>query len=261
MPPLTPPYGALDLRADAPQYHARERYADIYRRHLPLSLHIRREWRNTRQYLSRKRRSIALTTCVLVSLTIPILGYTRFLIDDGYAALAQIRDNPDHPSIIRAVERARGDFERANLLFAPFRAISHPRIQLATIAIDGGLSLTRGMSTLLDALPITHGATATGMITPTSTETVLPTYRGSARDISLLNPLGIQTPTDWLIEHDEDINTLQRSLMDAGDAYSRASSIDDPRGGTLTHVGQTLIQISQILDFYQKNKKPLLRML
>ena len=58
--PLEIPFGSLDMRSLRPIISKRT-YPDLYRRRLPASLHIRREWRNIRTYVKSKKKPIIAT--------------------------------------------------------------------------------------------------------------------------------------------------------------------------------------------------------
>jgi hypothetical protein len=107
---------------------------------------MRREWRNVSVSLKKNRRSILATTLILISLAFPTLWYTKYLIEDGYASLITLKDVREISILQETLYRSRGDFERANILFAPFRILPGDTIALADAAIESGLALTRGLS-------------------------------------------------------------------------------------------------------------------
>ncbi len=83
----------------------------------------------------------------------PTLFYAKFLVEDGYRRLTDMRQFHDRVSTVENIRAASRDFERANILFMPFRIIPSDTIRLAALAIDGGIALTRGISTITDRLP------------------------------------------------------------------------------------------------------------
>ena len=155
-PPLTLPYGALDVRSDP--IKTEKKYSDIYRRTLPLSLHLRRTLRDTSRYMRKKKKPLLISLVLLLSLSLPTLVYVRFMIESGYGSLLSIREDLSRENIVEKIHTARTDFERANVLFFMFRIIPGETFDLAKIALDGGLTLTRGVDTLMDSLPVSSGS-------------------------------------------------------------------------------------------------------
>lgn len=261
VPPLEIPFGSLDIRREIPIL-SEQKYGDIYRRKLPASLHLRREWKNTRTLLKRKRRSILATLFILASLSIPALLYTKFLVEDGLHALAALRNISDKTTVLQAIHTSRGDFERANILFMPFRWVPQDQFRLASIAIDGGLALTRGMDAVVNTIPTGSGEIFSGSIIHDSLDdSSLPSFRAKARDITLLAPLGIDTPTEWLNKNQDTIRTFATALHDASVAFDRARNISDSRKDELIHIGNTFGQLEKILGFYESHEKNILQML
>ena len=261
VPPLDIPFGALDIRSEIPLL-SEQRYGDIYRRSLPVSLHIRREWKNTRIFLRKHRKSLFVTLALCISLSIPALLYTKFLVEDGLREIISLKNISEKKEIALTLQRARGDFERANILFFPFRWIPNDSLQLASIAIDGGLALTRGMQTVVDTIPLMEDSTFSGSILRESlVPSATPDYRARARDITLFAPLGIEAPTEWLSQNQEKIHELTLSLRDASTAFDRARYLSDGRKDALLHIGKTFAQLEGILRFYESHEKNILQML
>lgn len=127
VPPLEIPFGSLDMRSLRPIFSKRT-YPDLYKRTLPASLHIRREWRNIRSYVKSKKKPIIATGIGLILLSVPALLYSKMLIEDGYARLISLRSLRDRTSIIASIRESSRDFERANILFMPFRIIPSDQI-------------------------------------------------------------------------------------------------------------------------------------
>ena len=259
VPPLEIPFGSLDMRSLRPILSKRT-YPDIYKRTLPASLHIRREWRNIRTYVKSKRKPIIATGIGILVLSLPALLYSKMLIEDGYARLASLRSLGDRASIIASIRESSRDFERANILFMPFRIIPSDQIRLGAIAIDGGLSLSRALKALVESLPDTRTST-TAMIVYSVEDTTTPTYRAKARDISPLVPLGIDIPTDWLEKNSATLSYLESSLTDAAQAFARVEKLDDPRKESILHVSRAFSELARILDFYQSHHSDILTML
>ena len=146
----------------------------------------------------RKRQKPIIYTCILaLGLTIPTLLYTKSLIDHAYEDLESLRDAKSQTEIESLIHASRGNFERANLLFTPFRIFPGDQSKLARIAIDGGLALTRGLDRVIADLP----AALSGSSVMSTGETLDARYRPRARDISPLAMLGITEPTKWMREH------------------------------------------------------------
>ena len=182
------------------------------------------------------------------------------LIEDGYARLASLRSLGDRASIIASIRESSRDFERANILFMPFRIIPSDQIRLGAIAIDGGLSLSRALKALVESLPDTRTST-TAMVEYSVEDTTTPTYRAKARDISPLVPLGIDIPTDWLEKNSTTLSYLESSLTDAAQAFARVEKLDDPRKESILHVSRAFSELARILDFYQSHHSDILTML
>ena len=193
-------------------------------------------------------------------LSVPALFYSKMLIEDGYTRLASLRSLRDHMSITASIRESSRDFERANILFMPFRIIPSDQIRLGAIAIDGGLSLSRGMKALVESLPDTRTG-ATSMIEYSAEDTTIPSYRAKARDISPLVPFGIDIPTDWLEKNSATLAYLKSSFSDAGEVFARVENLNDPRKETLLHVSRTFSELARILEFYQDHHSDLLTML
>lgn len=261
VPPLDIPFESLDLRNEVPVPSVK-RYPDLFRRDLPISLHMRREWKHIRRAVWIRKKSILSTLLLCILLTLPSLWYTKVLVEDGYAKLSNIRVLTDREVILSSIQDSKRDFERSNILFALFRFIPNDQIRLVRMAIDGGLALTRGIDTLVARLPDAP-LTVSGsqVLTDTSSDTVAPDYRGKARDIALLAPLGIDLPTDWLEKNQDAIISFQVALQDAAKAFAQAQSITDPRRDELMHYSRTFLELSRIIAFYTDHEKDLLTML
>ena len=253
VPPLTLPYGALDLRRGLPLLSERT-YPDLYRRQLPTTLHIRREWKNIRKYAWKKRKSLLATLALLVSLSIPSLWYTRVLVEDGYARMSELRS-------IQDVEELKKLVRSINILYTPYSILPSDTIELGSIAIDAWLSLSRGLESLVATLPDGTLDNSGSLMRESLTETPSPSYRWDARDISPLVFFGIDAPTDWLESHQSEISNLKKSFDDAALALDRVRSLDDPRSETILHISATLTRLSWILGFYEKNTQQILALL
>ncbi len=261
VPALEIPFGALDLRKGRPILSPRT-YPDLYRRSLPASLHLRREWTHTKDYMKRKRKSLVITSVWVLILSVPTLFYAKFLVEDGYRRLTDMRQFHDRVSTVENIRAASRDFERANILFMPFRIIPSDTIRLAALAIDGGIALTRGISTITDRLPEVMSGTVVNTWSVSTTEnTDAISYRAPSRDIALLASLGIDSPTDWLKENHRAIAELGQSLDEAGKAFARIRSIDSDRKDEVLHIANALEKLGSILHFYETHEQDILTML
>lgn len=120
VPPLEHiPYGALDIRREQP-IRAKRRYSDLFRRSLPRSLMMRRNYQETKRYIRAKKRPILVALLSLVSVLIPLLLYVKYSIDHGYAALVSLKEATSLREVQEKIRTARGDFERAGFFFLPF---------------------------------------------------------------------------------------------------------------------------------------------
>ena len=141
-PPLSIPYGSLDIRESKPIPSPRK-YADIYRRSLPFSLHTRRVTYHSLRYIKKNKKPILLIISLFFLISFPTLFYVRFLIESSYMKLISLKTAPSIESAIDTIHEARDGFERANILFFPFRIIPSDTLELAGIALDGGRQLAR----------------------------------------------------------------------------------------------------------------------
>ena len=253
-PPLSPPYGALDVRGEP--MISDQKYGDIYRRSLPWSLHARRVVRDTSRYLRKRRKPITLTLMLALGLTVPILFYTKYLIETGYAELAAIKTVTNRTDIVHHIHSARTDFERANILFLPLSILPGDSISLANAALYGGLSLTRGLDQIIGELPTTGSGDT---IVDSSEEATL--FRPIAKNIYPLQSLGISNPTVWMREHRSTVEYLARMLEEAGEQYSSIEDIDHPRAHEIAHVGRGIREISSVVSFYLDHESDALALL
>ncbi len=114
-----------------------KRIRDLSRRTLPWSLHARRISKNIRKSIKKNRKPIMATFFLLIFATAPILFYVKSLIETSYESLISLRTAKDYTEATAMIHDARDGFERANVLFFPFRIFPLEKIKLASIAIDG----------------------------------------------------------------------------------------------------------------------------
>ncbi len=254
-PYLSIPYGALDVRWEP--ILSLTKYGDIYRRSLPWTLHARRIKKESSKFLRKRRRTFIITICLLFWLTVPVLLYTKSLIEHAYDDLLSLKNATNPIEISTRIRSSRGNFERANLLFLPFRIFPGENIQLARIALDGWLSLSRWLDRIASAIPESASwATISKILN--STDSI---YRPIATDIRPLMSLGIAEPTSWIREHHASIVYLSDSLKEAWLKYSEAESIDHPRAGEIAHIGRGLSKISDLFEYYIDHESDVLALL
>ncbi len=254
-PSLSVPYGAIDTRGEP--ITSLRKYGDIYKRSLPWWLHARRIRHMTSHYLRKKRRPILFTFLLLVGLTVPVVFYTKSLVEHAYGDLLSLRHAKDRSEVERMVHTSRGNFERANLLFFPLRILPGESVQLARIAIDWGLALTRGLDRVVSELPeYSSWATREEDVSSFGSR-----FRPIAQDIAPLTFLGIVEPTSWMRSHRPALEYLRDSLQLAGNYYSEASGIDHSKAIDIAHVGRWLVKMSVFLDKYFQNQSDILALL
>lgn len=131
-------------------------------------------------------------------------------------------------------------------------------MQLARIAIDGGLDMTRGLDTIVLSIP--PSGTGGLNITPkNSPDTDL--FRPLSKDISPLQSLGITEPTKWLKDEKNNIIFFANSLEKAGKSYIEAENIDHPRASEITHIGRAFLSIAALLRGYIASESDVLALL
>ena len=113
------------------------------------------------------------------------------------------------------IRSARGDFERSSFLFAPFSWIPMDRVDTVRRASAGGLTLTRGLDLVAQALPDTLSGSTIARYTQDPLA-----YRAAARDISPLASIGIVDPTDWIVENKKILEQARTDLQTAGEIYA-----------------------------------------
>lgn len=255
VPPLDTPYGALDVRRYNP-IPSERLYPDIFARRLPYGLMMRRTSQETRRWTRKHRRWIIWTVLTVLLTTIPTLFFIRYSVESGYDKLLSLRWQTDVQSIRTTVASARDDFERANFLYLPFSWLPSDTLDIADRAIDGGRLLTRGLGGILSAMPTETGA----VFQFARSEELSPTYRPDARDIFLLESVGIETPTDWI---DENRTVLQSAFADmsrAGGAYAGVSTGSE-MGDKMHTVGAILSRGMKYFSYGMEHEEELLTFL
>lgn len=255
-PPLYIPYGSLDVRGLP--IRSEKKYGDIYRRSLPWWLHARRTWKNSKQYIISRKKPILITGALFLLCSLPLLIYVKILIETSYDWLLTLKGARSVTEIQKIVHTSRSGFERANILFSPFRIFPGQTMRLARIAIDGGLDMTRGLDTIVLSIP--PSGTGGLNITPkNSPDTDL--FRPLSKDISPLQSLGITEPTKWLKDEKNNIIFFANSLEKTGKSYIEAENIDHPRASEITHIGRAFLSIAALLRGYIASESDVLALL
>jgi hypothetical protein len=74
---------------------------------------------------------------ILIGCSLPVLLYVEKLTKSAYAHLSELRNTTTIEEVQDSVRDARTQFERANILFTPYRYFPIEKIRLARAAIDG----------------------------------------------------------------------------------------------------------------------------
>lgn len=118
-PPLYIPYGSLDVRGLP--IESEKKYGDIYRRSLPWALHARRTWKNSKSYAISHRKPILITGVLFLFFSVPLLLYVKILVETSYSSLLTLKSAKNITEIQKTIHASRSGFERANIIFSPFR--------------------------------------------------------------------------------------------------------------------------------------------
>ena len=256
VPPLYVPYWSLDLRHDR-IIKKENTYADIFARTLPYWLFARRITKATQAYYSNHRKQIFLTIIGIFIFIIPVLSYVVYALNHGYSTLETITETRDPNTIRTIIRSARWDFERANFLFTPFSWIPLDQIDLIRRLSAGWLALTRWLDIIVQAIPNTLNSSGTTI--RKDTQDIL-SYRVAAKDIFLMETLGIANPTDWIIDHEDDLRQARDEFIVSWDIYSGIRPTGE-RTLKMQSIGFTLGKLAGILDWSLNNKKDILNML
>lgn len=163
------------------------------------------------------RRRIILSLALICLVSIPMLSYVAYALTHGYSTLESLAGVRESQTIKSVIRTARGDFERASFLFAPFSWIPLDRVDTVRRATLGGLALTRALDavsqTFSDSLVDSGALIQKDIQDPLS-------YRAAPRDISPLASLGIENPTDWIVENKKSLEGVRDELILAGGLYS-----------------------------------------
>ncbi|GAB0174501.1 MAG: hypothetical protein HHAS10_03800 [Candidatus Altimarinota bacterium] len=246
-PPISIPNDALDLRGGP--IVRKKRYSDLYRRSLPVTLHIRRVLKNTRATLWEYKRPILAFFIITLGLGIPSLVYVQSLVEGAFKELATLNKFSTPAEVIHVVHKARAGLERANIIFMPYRYIPENKIRMAKIAIDGGLSLTRGIDTVMST--IESGGSGTFIEDTLGSDN---TFRPVAKDIRPLAFLGITEPTTWMKENISSITYLRNEMRKAGKTFEGATTIDHPKAEEIAHIGRGISKLADMIDFAIENE-------
>lgn len=108
---------------------------------------------------------------------------------------------------------------------------------------------------------VESGTLMTPMIRESETDSLLPTYRGKAKDISPMSMLGIDDPTNWIEDNEPAIESLREALADVHASLESISDIDDPRKDEIMHISATFSGLERFISFYLSHDSDILRML
>ncbi|MBC7498070.1 DUF4012 domain-containing protein [Candidatus Gracilibacteria bacterium] len=251
--PFSIPYGALDVRRDP--ILSTTTYPDLYARELPLSLVIRRVLHGAQSWYRHHRKQIGRIVVGLLVFSIPVLSYVAYALTHGYQTLQDLAGVRTPETIRTMIRSARGDFERASFLFSPFSWIPIGQIDTVRRSAAGGLTLTRGLDMIAQALPATlSGSTVTrDIVDPLA-------YRAAARDISPLASLGIENPTDWIVANKAILEQAKTELQSAGEIYGGVIPTGE-RTIRMQKIGKTLSRLATLLDWSLTNDTQIENML
>ncbi len=256
VPPLTIPYGAIDVRMEQiiPPHHT---YPDLFARKLPYWLLARRLAKGARTLYMRHRKRTFLVLMACIIFSVPTLSYVVYALSHGYSTLEHLTDTRDINQVRSMIRSARGDFERSSFLLSPFSWIPVDQIDTVRRATAWGLALTRGLDILMQSLP--NATNSSGAVIKKEAQDPL-SYRTASRDIFFMESLGIANPTDWIHDHQGILEETRDELMTAGALYDGVV-VTGMRTTQLQKIGQTITRLAGILDWALKNQKDILNML
>ncbi len=236
------PYGAIDMRTEMP-IRPRKKYHDLYRRTLPRSLTMRRSYQRFSGYVSRKKRPILMGFATLLALMLPSVLYVKYSVEHGYNTLLSLRDTTSLSEVREKIRTAKGDFDRANLLFLPFSWIPNDMVDLAKKGTKGGQLLTRALDNVLAIVPTDSGSLMPNVVV--SSEDSL--YRAPLKDIFLLENLGISAPTDFLRKNENTVKNAIDDIRQAGKLYASVRG-DSHHASLVREVGSAIGEVGKLLE-------------
>ena len=246
-PAIHIPNDSLDVR-DGP-IERKKQYSDLYRRSLPFSLHVRRVLKNTTATLRDYKRPILAVLIIIIGLGIPSLIYVQSLVEWAFDELKTLSKYSTPSEVITVIHNARAWLERANIIFMPYRYIPENKIRMARIAIDGGLSLTRGIDTVMSTIESWGSGTFID-----DTEWADNTFRTVAKDIRPLAFLGISEPTAWMKDNRSSLIYLRNEVKKAWEIFQSAETVDHPKASEVAHIGRWISKFGDFLDFTIENE-------
>jgi hypothetical protein len=255
LPPLSLPYGAIDIRSERKMFSTKK-YPDLYTRKLPYRLLMRRTSREATRWMKKNKRGILGSVLTLFILTTPTLFYVRYAVTDAYARLMTLSPSMTRIEMLETIHSARMGFERSYILFTPFSWIPEKHIKLAHAGIEWGRDITDALILIFETLPESWS----GETRIKRADSILPQYRAEAKDIYLLSSLGIDTPTDYLERYRDTIEKAQNKLMSASEAYGRVQ-IDSEIGEKVQKAAELLSSVSKVMDFYLREETSIIKML
>ena len=217
---------------------------------------MRRSTKEAKRWTKKHRRGIIGTLLTLVVTAVPTLLFVRYSVEAGYTRLLTLRDATTITEMRTGIAGARDDFERANFLWLPFSWFPGETADLAGRAIDGGRLLTRGLSSVLDTVPVATGS----VFSLGRTESLAPEFRSDSADIFPLQTIGIETPTDWLDKNSTVIDSALTDMSRAADVY-RGVGTGSELSTKMHDVGSLLSRGMKYLTYATAHKENLLQFL
>lgn len=256
VPPLTIPYGAIDIRQEQ-IIPKNKTYPDLFARNLPYWLLARRTLKWAKMLLRKHQKRLVYTLAIFILVSVPMLSYVAYALGHGYTTLEHLADTREPTTIRDMIRSARGDFERSSFLISPFSWIPIDRIDTVRRATAGGLALTRWLDILMQSLPSMMNAS--GAVVKKDTQDPL-SYRTASRDIFFLESLGIPDPTDWIRENQSILEKSRDEFVLAGEIYGGVVPTGE-RTIRMQKIGKTISKLATLLDWSLKNQKNILNML
>jgi hypothetical protein len=155
-----------------------------------------------------------------------------------------------------SVSQARGNFERAYILFFPFSWIPHEKFDQLDRAIRAGRLMSRVLDTTIATFPTDSAVSTKAKFD--KTESSLPQYRAAPRDFFIGEALGVDMPTDWYIKN---LSVLKRAILDLKQAGEILEHTPEHSAiGKKMHAAGIILKTGwEIFDFFTKNDTELLR--
>lgn len=255
--PLYVPYGSIDMRSMRPIV-SDKKYSDLFARNLPYSLFLRRQMKWTKHFWKQYKNRIIWWSLVTAILSAFIFWYVWHSVMQGYEKLQWLVYIKDPHDIRMTIRQSRDHFERANFLFAPFSWIPLAPVDSIDRITNGGLALTRWLDIIAQSFPKQTNISSKQV--KNTTQLISDAYRAPARDLMLMEKIGIENPTDWFVDHALDIHRANTEIKKAGDIYA-SIRVTGARTTKIKKIGEMIVRISSIFDWTLENQSMLLNML